>query len=104
MSISGLISIQDNHYGPGILTINNTAENKNQFINLKPLLIQHQGITISFWGKMNKSPDKTLFFSFSNGYHVEDIYMGIINGKLFAGYVKAEHVTTTFENILEFPF
>ena len=103
MSISGLINIQDNHYGSGILLINNTT-NKNQFVTLKPLIIDHIGITISFWGKMNNSPDKTLFFSFSNGYHIEDIYMGITNGHLFAGYVKAEHVTTTYENILEFPF
>jgi hypothetical protein len=103
LSVSGLINLKDDIYGPGILSLNNKNTN-NQFVKLKSLVIKNQGISIGFWGKMNKSPDKTLFFSFSNGYHVEDIYMGINNGKLFAGYVKAEHVTTTYENILEFPF
>jgi hypothetical protein len=103
LSISGLISNIENVYGPGILSINNSINN-NQYLILKPLLTSHQGITISFWGKMNNSPDKTLFFSFSNGYHNEDIYMGIINNKLFAGYAKADRTTSIFKNVLEFPF
>ena len=99
LSISGLVSITENIYGPGSLVLDN-----KQYVTLKPLFTDRQGITISFWGKMNKSPDKTLFFSFSNGYRNEDIYMGINENKLFAGYAKSNNVTNIYENTLQFPF
>ena len=99
LSISGLVSTSENIYGPGSLVLDN-----KQYVTLKPLFTDRQGITISFWGKMNKSPDKTLFFSFSNGYRNEDIYMGINGNKLFAGYAKSNNVTNVYENTLQFPF
>ena len=102
LSISGLVSTNENIYGLGSLVLDNT--NKNQYITLKPLFTNRQGITIAFWGKMNKSPDRTLFFSFSNGYRNEEIYMGITGNKLFAGYAKSDHITNVYENILTFPF
>lgn len=104
MSVMGLISQNENIYGRGALVTSNNETIKNQYIQLKPMLTGPYGITFAFWGKMNNSPNKSVFFSFGNGTKNEEIYLGQNNSKLFAGYSRANNYTNTFEHTLSFPF
>lgn len=104
MSVLGLISQNENIYGRGALVTSNNETIKNQYVQLKPMLTGPYGLTFAFWGKMNNSPNKSVFFSFGNGPKNEEIYLGQNNSKLFAGYSRANNYTNTFEHTLSFPF
>jgi hypothetical protein len=102
MSVENLITNDGNINGRGTLTLDNT--NKNQYVILKEFLNGPNGITISFWGKMNNALDKALFFSFGNGYRNEEIYLGQNKSKLFAGYSRSSQVSNIYEKTLNYPF
>lgn len=102
MSINGLVTNDGDINGRGTLTLNNT--NKDQYIKLKSFLNGPNGITISFWGKMNQANDKALFLSLGNGYHNEEIYLGQNKSKLFAGYSRSNHMSNIYEKTLNYPF
>jgi len=105
LSISGLISITDNINGNGVLTLDNSInQNQYQYVSLPLFLNGPNGITFSFWIKINNAPNKGLFFSFGNGYHKEELYLGQNNSKLFAGYSRTDNNINIHEVTLNYPF